>query len=77
MDTLENSLVPIMQVSILPVTVNSPPPRDDCRATNFFRQNPHPGDSFSLQHSGPRVGKNKTKSPTPWHKLPSSNAKYQ
>ena len=37
----------------------SPPPRADCRATNFFRQNPRPGDSFSVQNSGPRVGKTK------------------
>ena len=36
-----------------------PPPRADCRATNFFRQNPRPGDSFSVQISGPRVGKTK------------------
>ena len=35
------------------------PPRADCRATNFFRQNPLPGDSFSVQNSGPRAGKTK------------------
>ena len=35
------------------------PPRADCRATNFFRQNPRPGDSFSVQNSGPRAGKTK------------------
>ena len=42
-----------------------PSPRADCRATNFFRQNPRPKDSFSVQNSGPRVGKNETKSPPP------------
>ena len=47
----------VMEVSIWPVTI--PPPRADCRATNFFRQNPRPGDSFSMQNSGPRVGKMK------------------
>ena len=36
-----------------------PPPRADRRATNFFRQNPRPGDSFSVQNSGPRVEKTK------------------
>ena len=36
-----------------------PLPRADCRATNVFRQNPRPGDSFSAQNSGPRVGKTK------------------
>ena len=46
-----------MQVSIWPVTI--PPPRADPRATNFFRQNPRPGDSFSVQNSGPRVEKTK------------------
>ena len=35
------------------------PPRADRRATNFFRQNPRPGDSFSVQNSGPRVEKTK------------------
>ena len=35
------------------------PPRADCQATNFFRQNPRPGDSFSVQNSGPRAGKTK------------------
>ena len=34
-----------------------PPPRANCRATNFFRQNLRPGDSFSVQNSGPRVEK--------------------
>ena len=38
-------------------------PRADRRATNFFRQNPHPRDSFSVQNSGPRVKKTKQKSP--------------
>ena len=52
-----------------------PPPRADCWATNFFRQNPHPRDSFSAQNSGPRVKKNETKIPTPGHNLPCSNAK--
>ena len=53
-----------MQVSILPITI--PPPGADRRATNFFRQNPHPRDSFSVQNSGPRVKKKtKQKSPTP------------
>ena len=52
----------VMQVSIWPVTI---PPRADCRATNFFRQNPRPRDSFSVQNSGPRVGKKETKSPPP------------
>ena len=42
-----------------------PPLRADCRATNFFRQNPRPRDSFSVQNSGPQVGKNETKSPPP------------
>ena len=41
------------------------PPRADRRATNFFRQNPRPRDSFSVQNSGPRVEKNGTKSPPP------------
>ena len=45
-----------MQVSIWPVTM---PPRADCRATNFFRQNPRPGDSFSVQNSSPWGGKMK------------------
>ena len=45
-----------MQVSIWPVTI---PPRADCQATNFFRQNPRPGDSFSVQNFGPRVEKTK------------------
>ena len=40
------------------------PPRADRRATNFFRQNPRPGDSFSVQNSGPGR-KNETKSPPP------------
>ena len=35
----------VMQVSIWPVTI--PPPADP-RATNFFLQNPRPGDSFSV-----------------------------
>ena len=35
------------------------PPRADRRATNFFRQNPRPGDSFSVQNSRPRVEKPK------------------
>ena len=51
-----------MQVSIWPVTIPPPPPpppRANCRATNFFRQNPHPGDSFSVQNSGLRVEKMK------------------
>ena len=39
-------------ISIWPVTI---PPR----AANFFRQNPHPGDNFSVQNSGPRVEKMK------------------
>ena len=38
-----------------------PPPR----ATNFFRQNPCPGDSFPVQNSVLRVEKNETKSPPP------------
>ena len=38
-------------------------PRADPRATNFFRQNPHPRDNFSVQNSGPRVEKTKQKSP--------------
>ena len=42
-----------------------PPPRANCRATNFFRQNPRPRDSFSVQNSGPRVGRKETKSPPP------------
>ena len=42
-----------------------PSPRADPQATNFFRQNPHPGDSFSVQNAGPRVEKNETKSPPP------------
>ena len=29
------------------------------RATNFFRQNPRHGESFSVQNSGPRVEKTK------------------
>ena len=37
----------------------SPPSQADCRATNFFRQNPHPRDSFSVQNSGPRAKKTK------------------
>ena len=49
----------VMQVSIWPATT---PPRANPRATNFFRQNPAPGDSFSVQNSGPG-SKNKTKSP--------------
>ena len=40
-------------------------PRADPRASNFFRQNPRPRDSFSVQNSGPRVGKTKQKSPPP------------
>ena len=36
-----------------------PPPRADPQATNFFHQNSHPGDSFSVQNSGPRVEKTK------------------
>ena len=39
------------------------PPWADRRATNFFRQNPHTRDSFSVQNSGPRVKKTKQKSP--------------
>ena len=35
------------------------PPRANRRATNFFRQNQHPGDSFLVQKSGPRVEKMK------------------
>ena len=35
------------------------PPRANCRATNFFRQNPHPGDNFSVQNSAPWVAKMK------------------
>ena len=50
------------------------PPRADRQATNFFRQNPHPRDSFSVQNSSHRV-KNETKIPTPGYNLPSSNAK--
>ena len=38
------------------------PPWADPRTTNFFRQNPHPRDSFSVQNSGPRVEKTKQKS---------------
>ena len=49
-----------MQVSIWPVTI---PPRADRRATNFFRQTPRPGDSFSVQNSGPRVEKTKQNPP--------------
>ena len=41
------------------LTSYHPPPRADRRATNFFRQNPRPGDSFSVQNSGPRVEKTK------------------
>ena len=44
------------------------------RATNFFRQNPRPGDSFLVQNVGPRAEK-RNKIPTPRHDLPSSNAK--
>ena len=51
------------------------PPRADCRATNFFRQNPRPGDSFSVQNSGPPGRKKRNKISTPGHHLPSSNAK--
>ena len=53
------------------------PPRADCRATNFFRQNPRPGDSFSVQNSGPRVGKNETKSPPPGITCPVQMPRYQ
>ena len=42
------------------------PPPADSRATNFFHQNPHPRDSFSVQNSSPRVKKNKAKIPNPW-----------
>ena len=42
-----------MQVSIWLVTTPPPPPPADPWATNFFRQNLHPGDSFSVQNSGP------------------------
>ena len=35
------------------------PPGADPRAANFFYQNPRPGDSFSVQNSGPRVEKTK------------------
>ena len=41
------------------------PPQADPLANNVFRQNPHPGDSFSVQNSGHRVEKNETKSPPP------------
>ena len=51
-----------------------PSPRANRWATNFFRQNPRPGDSFSVQNSGPRVEKMK-QNPTPWHNLISSIAK--
>ena len=51
-----------------------PPPPANPGATNFFRQDPRPGDSFSVQNSGPRVEK-QSKIPTPGHNLPSSNAK--
>ena len=52
-----------------------PPPKADCRATNFFRQNPRPGGQlFSAKLRSP--GRNKrNKIPTPGHNLPSSNAK--
>ena len=46
-----------MQVSIWPVTIL--PPWANPRATNFFRQNPRPGDNFSVQNSGLRVEKTK------------------
>ena len=46
------------------------PPRADRRATNFFRQNPCPRDSFSVQNSGPRVEK-RNKIPIPGHNFPS------
>ena len=42
-----------------------PSPRADRRATNFFHQNPHPRDSFSVQNSGPRVKKTKQRSSHP------------
>ena len=45
-----------MQVSIWPVTTS---PQADPRATNFFRQNLCPRDSFPVQNSGPRVEKTK------------------
>ena len=35
------------------------------RATNFSHQNLRPGDSFSVQNSGPRVEKTK-QNPHPW-----------
>ena len=41
------------------------PHRAEPHATNFFRQNAHPRDSFSVQNSGPRVEKTKQKSPPP------------
>ena len=41
-----------------------PPPRADSRANNFFRQNPRPRDSFSVQNSGPWIEK-RNKNPHP------------
>ena len=52
------------------------PPWADPQATNFFHQNPHAGDSFSVQNAGPWVEKTK-QNPHPGHNLPSSNARYQ
>ena len=41
------------------------PPQADPLANNVFRQNPRPGDSFSVKNSGHQVEKNETKSPPP------------
>ena len=41
-----------------------PSPRANPWVTNFFRQNPRPGDSFSVKNSGPRFEKSKQKSPS-------------
>ena len=49
-------------------------PRANPWATNFFRQNPGPGDIFSVQNSGLGLKKWST-IPTPGHNLTSSNAK--
>ena len=50
------------------------PPCANPWATNFFHQNPHPGDQFSVQNSSLQVEK-QNKIPTPGHNLLSSNAK--
>ena len=64
--SLDRLKCPLLKLSLCRYQLDQlPSPRADPRATNFFRQNPTPQNSFSVQNFGPRVKKSKQKSPPP------------